>query len=222
MNNNNRFKFNNLNLVCILSLIGLFKLIKFSFLVGSVRAFFSLTNVSGPLTVVFGGFLGGLLGLFLNYAFQAKSASLLAVFLSGSGIPNLLAGLYWRAHSNWVKIGVPSLCMLLFWYQTWGTIAMTYALIWLIPILISYFKIEHLYFKSLAATLIAHSVGSVIWVYGANLSHEQWFALIPLALSERLFLAILMGATYSLVRYVSASCAFINVKMNKWTESTLV
>lgn len=217
-NNNNKPQFNNLNLVWICALVWASKLVKFSFIVGSIRAFFSLVNVSGPLAVVFSGWSGGLLGLFLTYALQAKSNFLLSSLLTSSGIPNLLAGLYWRASANWFKIGLPSLCMCLFWYQTWGTIAMAYALLWLIPILITLFKIEQIYLKALAATFIAHSVGSVVWVYAAHLTPEQWWALIPVALCERVFLAILMGLVYNLGQYCSTLGLF-HSKTNRQLES---
>lgn len=198
-NNNSKFQFNNLTLLSIAALVGLSKLVKFSFIVGSARAFFSLINVAGPLTIAFNGLPGGVFFLVLTSLFNAK-AVLLSGLLGSSGLPNFIAGLYLRSHNGLFKIVVPSVCMLLFWYQTWGTIAMAYALLWIIPIVISLLKTEQIYFKSLAATFVAHSIGSVIWVYGANLTAEQWFALIPVALAERIVLAILIGFVYNLAQ----------------------
>lgn len=204
MNNlDKQFRFNHLNLWSILVLVWCSKLFKFSLIIGSVRAFFSLINVTGPLTVVWGGLSGGMYFLLLTSLMNSKTV-LLTGLLGSSGLPNLMAGIYLRSHNKLIKIIIPSLCMLLFWHQTWGTIGMAYALLWIIPIVISALQIEHFYFKSLAATFIAHAIGSIIWLYGANLSSHQWFALIPVALAERLILATVMSVVYNLVK--NAKC----------------
>jgi len=124
------------------------------------------------------------------------------LLLASNGLPNFLAGLYWRSESKIFKLLMPISCMALFWLQTWGSLAATYALLWLIPVCFALVKTNNIWFKALASTLVAHGVGSVIWLYFANLTNLQWFALIPVAICERVALAILMGLAYQLVNYL--------------------
>ena len=209
-----------MNLLLILGLVWLSKLVKFSLIVGSVCTFFSLINVVAPLTVLFSGWGGGVFCMLLTGLLGTKSivgTSLLAA----CGLPNFGAGLYLRTANNLFKIALPALCMALFWYQTWGTIGMAYALLWLIPVAVTVFKIEQIYLKSLAATFVAHGIGSVMWVYGANLTPEQWFALIPVAICERVLLACLIGVAYNLVQSRAALGSFYN-KIILRAESALL
>ena len=196
-NNDNKFKYKIPELVLTLSLAALSKLVAISFVVGSIRTFFSAVNVMGPLTVVFGGLPGGAFFLLLNVALGAKITFLLA----GTGLPNFLAGCYWRSESKLFKMAVPLTCMALFWTKTWGTIAAPYALLWLVSIIIALLEIENILGKALGATFVAHAVGSVIWLYFAQVTNVQWFALWPIALGERILLASLMVAAYYFIQF---------------------
>lgn len=182
-----------------LSLALLSKFVAFSWVIGSVSAFFSAINVMGPLVVVFGGLPGGLIYLALNFCFKTKTIFLLA----STGVPNLLAGWYWRLNSKLIKILLPCLSMGLFWYQTWGTLAAWYAALWFIPVLIAVFNFNNLFAKSLAATWMAHAVGSILWLYFGNISAQSWLYIMPIAILERTCLAVLMAIMYQAVKTMS-------------------
>ena len=199
---------------CLMALIGLSKLIKLNFIVGSAASFFSMVNIFGPLSVALGGSLGGLFLIF-NNLLSIKIGLGATCLLAKTGIPNFLAGIYLRTNSNFIKILLPATCMMLFWYKTWGTVGSLYAILWLIPIAISLLDLKNIYLKSLGATFVAHAAGSVFFAYFANLTAWQWFALIPLALGERIILAILMGFSYNVLKYVL-------LKINRQPESAIL
>ncbi len=194
----NKFKFKYATIFLTLVLAALSKLIKLSFVIGSQRMFFSGINVMAPIAGFFGGFMGSILCLFFSFLFSSKSALLLA----HTGLPNFLAGLYWRCESRVVKLVLPLACMGLFWQQTWGSLAAGYAVLWFIPVFTTLLNLNSLFAKSLSATFIAHAVGSVLWLYFGNITNTVWFALIPVALLERVCLAILMVGMYKLVQAI--------------------
>lgn len=197
--NSNKFKLNYPQICFTVGLALVSKLVAFSWLIGSTRAFFSAINITGPLTVIFGGLPGGLLLVVLNLLFACKSAILLA----HTGLPNLIAGLYWKTNSALFKLILPSLCMSLFWYQTWGHLAMVYASLWLVPALIALFGFENIFSKALAATFIAHAIGTNLWLYFGHVPMEQWVLIMPIALLERLCLAVLMTGAYHSLSAIS-------------------
>jgi hypothetical protein len=197
--NENKFKFSGTGLLLALVLASLSKFFSFNFMVGSLHTFFSLVNVAGPLTYALGGYLGGLVFLVLNLAFSMKSAFL----LTHTGLPNFLAGWYWYSDSKFLKLLVPIACMGLFWAKTFGTLAAPYALLWLIPIALTSFNVHNVFGKALGATFIAHCVGSVIWVYCVPMAVMSWFTLIPVALVERVSLALMMVLTYKFLQAAS-------------------
>lgn len=194
----NKLKFKYAAIFLTLALAALSKLIKLSFVVGSQRIFFSGINVMAPLAGFFGGFMGSVLCLLFSLLFSSKSAILLA----HTGLPNFLAGLYWRCESKIIKLILPFVCMALFWQQTWGSLAAGYAFLWFIPVVVTVLNLNSLFAKSLGATFVAHAVGSILWLYFGNITNTVWFTLIPVALFERICLAILMVGMYKSVQAI--------------------
>jgi hypothetical protein len=195
-------KESNLNLSClalIIGFVGISKLIKFSYVVGSLQCYFSAVSITGPLAMVFGGPLGEALFLILNYLFSTKSVMLLA----SSGVPNIFAGLYWTTKSEKLRIILPILCMVLFWANPIGTAAWPYAMFWLIPAIIGMMKTKNIFLTALGSTFMAHAVGSVIWLYVMPMSAGQWLALMPIVPIERVCFASAMVCVYSALKFVS-------------------
>jgi len=181
-----------------LSLAVMSKFVAFSWVIGSVKTFFSAISVTGPLVVVFGGLPGGLLYLFLNLLCSVKKTLL----FTQTGLPNLLAGCYWKGNSKFIKLALPIFAMAVFWYSTWGTSAAWYATLWLIPVLIELCGFNNLFSKALGATWIAHATGSILWLYFGKITADQWVLIMPIALIERFCLAILMVGMYKLIQAV--------------------
>ncbi len=191
-------KKNKYNIATMLSAFGaveLMSLIKINYLVGSKLAFFSGTNIALPLA----GFLGGT-PLAIGITFLR---SLSRWLLLGSNplsflffhIPGVVAAFYWRTSSRIIKIGLPLICMIAFVAHTPS--AWMYSLYWLIPMGIHLSKQESMFFKALAATFVAHAVGSVIWAYSFAMASATWLALIPVVAVERLLFASAMCACYA-------------------------
>lgn len=206
--NLSKFKLNYSAKLLGLSLAALSKFVAFSWVIGSVSTFFSAINVTGPLLVVFGGLPGGLLYLCFNWLVGFKVSWLFA----HTGLPNLVAGLYWNANSKLIKLGLPVLGMGLFWYQTWGTTAAWYATLWFIPVLITCFNFNNLFTKALGATWMAHATGSVLWLYFGNINASVWVSIMPVALVERFCLAILMAGAYQFMQVILKQPSFDLIK----------
>ncbi len=172
---------------------------KMSFIVGSQHAFFSTASLCGPLSVVFGGVPGGCIFLLLNQF----GVTLTNFWLLKTGLPAMLAGLYWRTESKTVRSLLPLLAMVIFGWQTWGTMGMYYAALWLIPLVIAQLQLTQAWWLAVGATFVAHSTGSILWLYGAQMTQWQWFGLIPVALAERVALATMMWVMYHSINLIS-------------------
>ena len=106
---------------------------------------------------------------------------------------------------KWAGIIIPIAGMLLFWANPVGAEAWGYALLWLIPIVASFFA-SHLFLRSLASTFQAHIIGSLAFLYLVGLPASAWWALIPLVLVERTLFAAGISVTYvflnSILNYI--------------------
>lgn len=175
-------------------IVELASLLKMSYMVGSWNAFFTGTNIAVPMTGIFGGAaLTGLLTLMRALARWMVLGSNPASFLVFH-VPGVVAAFYWRSSSRLVKIGLPLLCMALFIAH--APDAWLYSLYWLIPVGLYVAKRESIFEKALAATFVAHGVGSVIWAYTIPMTAALWYALIPVVAIERLVFASGMAVVY--------------------------
>lgn len=180
------------SLVCLLELVRFFKV---SFIIGSQAAFFSATSMFAPMI----GALGGRRYALNIYLIQLIKGFLISgnLFLYiGYHIPHLFASAYWLESSKFHRLIVPVICMVLFLLHPIGFQAGLYSSLWFIPVVISFFGHEHIFFRALGSTFVAHSVGSVIWLYTLAMPAEAWLALIPIALMERLVFACGMTIIY--------------------------
>jgi hypothetical protein len=135
----------------------------------------------------------------LGFFLAGKSSLIL-----NTGLPHLLAGQYLRSQTLWFKIGLPAICMLLFWFNPVGLAAAWYATFWFIPMVIAYFAPRGLFWQALGATFTAHAVGSVIWLYfAAPMLPAQWLSLMTIVPVERICLAAGMVAVYQVTGYIA-------------------
>jgi hypothetical protein len=176
-------------------------LFKLSFIVGSQTAFFSAINVANPLIGAFNTRRNTLLifcALFISRWLISGAIDLhgLAFF-----VPGLFAALYWNVAGPAVRLLVPALCFCLFLAHPTGLAAAPYAFFWIIPIALYFKKGKPLFFHALSSTLIAHAVGSVIWIYSVPMSAAAWLALIPIVCLERFTFAAAITVTHSLIAY---------------------
>jgi hypothetical protein len=175
------------------------KLVPISLVLGSGVAYFTATNMVGPLATLCGGLFGGLFYSVLGFFLAGKSSLIL-----NTGLPHLLAGQYLRSQTLWFKIGLPAICMLLFWLNPVGLAAAWYATFWFIPMVIAYFAPRGLFWQALGATFTAHAVGSVIWLYfAAPMLPAQWLSLMTIVPVERICLAAGMVAVYQVTGYIA-------------------
>lgn len=170
---------------CI-SLLSLFKL---SFLLGSHKFFFSGINFILP---VIGAFFSLPVSLLLISALFIFKFSVGFGILT-MGLPTLAATSSFAAKSKkldfLLHVVLPLACMILFVVHPVASKAFAYSFYWLIPVALYVFNCKNMFCKSLAATFLAHAVGSIIWLYTVPMTSAQWLALIPVVAVERLVMA---------------------------------
>jgi len=72
---------------------------------------------------------------------------------------------------------------------------------------------KSIFLHSLTSTLIAHAVGSVIWIYTTPMTPAFWYALIPIVAVERLVMAIGMTTMYHAIGYFMGLCRGLLVRL---------
>lgn len=180
-----------------------FSWVKVSFALGSASIFFSLRNSIVPLIAAFGGNVGAS-ATFAGMAiisFFTKGTMPLS-YVAYSGIPTLCAGFYWNLSSRAVKTVIPLLLMIAFWAHPMGAQAWPYTLFWLIPAGIAVTRTTSIFATALAATFIAHAVGSVLWLYSTAMEPAYWYALLPIVPLERFIFAATTTACYHAYAYM--------------------
>lgn len=170
--------------------------VKVSFIVGSFCSFFSINNSVAPLAGAFGGVAGSFLLSFIRLITRFYTTNSITTGILMLQIPTLGSCLYWASSSPLIRVLIPATCMILFCVHPIGSLAWTYSLFWLIPIVLHLIPKKSIFLDSLGSTYIAHAIGSVIWLYSKGMAPAIWIALIPVALAERTLFAIGMTATY--------------------------
>lgn len=186
----NVFMLYGLGLTCTLILLQLSYLFKVNVILGSHEVALSGFSILGPLVGLYGG------GVFSIAVFVVKSlfsgifnpASLLSPLTWH--LPTIASSLYWATNSRVIRLFVPLFCIGLFIMHPIGLAAMEYSLFWFIPVIVYFMRTQNLFANALACTFIAHGVGSVVWLYTIPMASEQWLALIPMVLVERLLFAV--------------------------------
>lgn len=109
--------------------------------------------------------------------------------------------------NNLLHLGFPLSCIALFISNPSVGIGGLYATLWLIPVLIHLLhatnRLATPFWYALKSTFIAHATGSIMWLYTVNLASEQWLALIPVALVERLVIAAGQAITLMVIAQLS-------------------
>ncbi len=166
--------------------------INFSQLLGAPNQFFTLFQFFAPIA---GGFLGSTLGAIMVLVTQSVDFVLVgkqATLLNVARLFTLVAAAWYFGTSGKQKwaAAIPALAILLFAIHPVGTQVWYFAVMfWSIPILAKFFYSENLLAKSLGATLTAHAVGGVLWLYTLPTTPEFWVGLIPVVAYERLLFA---------------------------------
>ena len=190
---------NTLFTIFFMSVIKFSSLFKVSFILGSVKAFFSMTPMVQPLAGVWGGLTGtGLLfalGILLRIVFSGwKSFILLSYHVPGFFASCALASRHWVLH-----VVLPLICMALFIAHPVGMGAFAYTIYWLVPVALYVANKELFFLRALSSTFIAHGVGSVIWIWCSPMTSSAWLALIPVVFVERVIFALGMTLIYQAV-----------------------
>jgi hypothetical protein len=165
-----------------------------------MQDFFSMNHAILPLLGAFCGSFGSVAYIITKLCANICMLKTLYIPLSQLGLGTCAASLYWAKERYIVRIGIPALCFALFVLHPVGSGAVAYACLWFIPMVLAVIAPRNVFCSSLASTFTAHAVGSVIHLYTINaMSVEQWHALIPVALLERLIFTCGMTIMYTLI-----------------------
>ncbi|MDD5178603.1 MAG: hypothetical protein PHT54_04995 [Candidatus Nanoarchaeia archaeon] len=177
--------------------------INFSEVIGSKNQYFTLFQFFGPIA---SSFLGSVFGIIV-----VLSAELLDFLIVGKAFtiinllrltPMLFAAYYFGTRKKTISIFIPTLAILLFILHPIGKQAWVYSLFWLVPIAIKLIPNKSLFLKSLGATLTAHCIGTIAWIYTVPMTADQWIALIPTTAYERFLFALGISASYLVINTV--------------------
>jgi hypothetical protein len=183
--------------------------IKFSYIVGSQRLFFSGINIAGPLIGRYSG-LGSFFLQLLKKSLRSNSSFLTLAYNFGQSffnpllyhIPTIVASGYWFSSNRLIRIGIPSLCMILFIAHPVGREAFFYSLFWLIPLAIHCLPSQRALTEALGTTFTAHAVGSVLHLYIYQMPALYWWGLMPIVVIERSVFALGMTVVFYGARYM--------------------
>lgn len=196
----------------ILSVVAL-QLVKVSYIVGSHAAGFKLSNCVLPLSGYWGGFMGSALVSMLLLAIRWSLSAWGPFSLLVYHIPGFCASLY-HATQHWmIRCMLPLVCIALFIAHPVGMQAWAYTLVWLLPVAVNVMGSSSFFTHALSSTLVAHAVGSVLWIYGNPMTAGVWLALIPVVYVERLSFAIGMTLvrSYVLAAYAAYKKVFARI-----------
>lgn len=195
--------------LCIISSIAqLAALVKVSYVFGTIAGFFSLSSLiipAGAASFGFGSVLGASMVAWVIHAVISKSILIGLTYQ----LPTLCASLSFSGSRKLFYGVIPAVCMILFIAHPASIGGQAYALYWLIPMLLGMCRVRSLYLRSLAATFIAHAVGSVIWLYAGKLTGSAWPALMPIVAIERLVFAGIITGVAVLFMGIEKSLQFV-------------
>lgn len=161
------------------------RLIPLSWIIGSHCTTFSLSTIFAPII----GYHVGLAWVFL-FLIPLKSLTVASLgWHVVQRLPLLCSSYVYQKQHPLSWIGIPLLCLILFLLHPTGAQAWGYPIYWFIPMML-YFVPQTIWSRALACVLVAHAVGSVIWLYGASIPVQIWWTLIPIVACERLFMML--------------------------------
>lgn len=183
---------------------------KISFVIGSQHALLSCSSMMLPLIGFYGGILGSIAFFGLNLGLRGLFGNLSGFSLLAFYIPGLCASLYFASHHWFIRVFLPLICMIAFMVHPIGGLAWVYSMYWLIPIAVYFVKPHHFFYQALGATFTAHAVGSIIWLYTAEMTAAMWCGLIPVVACERLMYAAGMVIAQYIVQSLPLVCAHMS------------
>ncbi len=171
----------------------------FSQLLGAPNQFFTGFQFFAPVA---GAFLGGMVGAGVVIAAQVAD-----MLLTGKAFTLLnLARLLPLAFAAWyfstprkskLTAVVPLAAIALFLLHPVGGQVWYYPLMfWGIPVVVALFFANNLFARSLGATMTAHAVGGVVWIYSLPTTPAFWAGLVPVVAYERLLFAAGIAVSY--------------------------
>lgn len=175
----------------LLGIVGLYcaSFIKLNYMFGTLFSFFSATQIISPLLGLYGGTTGSLFIFALRTLFYAGTHVSSLPFLLLHHLPTLMASLYLSNKNPFLKV-VPSIvCMILFIMHPVGSKAAIYSVFWLVPLLLQLMKNTSFFGNALGATMSAHAVGSLLFLYSRPTCPQLWYSLMPIVPFERLLIA---------------------------------
>ena len=169
-------------------------------LMGAEGKAFTLFEFFGPMA---GGFLGlggvAVVGLAKLFGFVMGGSEITLIGLLKLTPMMFAAYYFWkngaRKLNDKIAVFVPFFAMGAFWMHPVGQQAWFYALYWIIPIAAKFLP-QHLFLRSLGATFMAHSIGSVLFLYTIPTDPSMWMMLIPIVALERTLFAAGISASY--------------------------
>ncbi len=191
---------------------------------GSYR--YVLSGINIVLPIAGGLFSFGSIGLLIGALWLLK-----IFFLSlpiTIGIPSACAMLSWASTRQGSKQKMlnfainallPAMCMAVFMLHPTAQAACTYALYWLIPIVIYMVnRTNNSLLLALQSTFVAHAVGSIMWLFLIPMTAAQWLALIPVVALERLSIAVLAAGLFTIIRMASSLITATQGQLHKENE----
>jgi len=173
-------------LVAILAVI-FARLVPFSWIIGSTGFYFSWSTMIAPIVVKYIGM--SWIGLFF-IAKKGLTASVLFLHILHR-LPLVGAAYAYKMHHWFFSVAIPLICMGIFALHDVGCLAWPYTLYWLIPVAL-WCVSDSLFSRALTSSLVAHAIGSVIWLYCGDISAATWMGLIPVVFVERLLMAMVI------------------------------
>lgn len=180
--------------------LAVFALFPVNTIVSSHFSFFSVSDIAMPLIGNLGfGFIGFVVACRLAFKMIVFGSPLSALVYY---IPGVCASTYWVTRNKLMGLVIPAVCMGAFLAHPIGLAAAPYTFYWLIPMVLYFVPRRSVFLDSLTSTFIAHSVGSVVWLYLHPMSSMVWLSLIPVVAVERLLFALVMTGIYCTVTAV--------------------
>lgn len=201
------------------------KFLSFGPLMGILKGKILATQVILPLL---GAFTGGISLLLIStlYTILYSPFKLSLYFISSVyHIPSFFAALsFGRFNSKKLAINsgiinylIPLICSIAFIAHPVGSFVPFYTLYWGVPVLVQYFNLKSIFARSLAATFVAHALGTVFFIYSFDTDISFWVNLSKIVWLERLVLAASMSSAYLLINYLVLkfkALSQINLKAN--------
>jgi len=193
-------------------LVKISSMCKFSFIFGSKLAFLSGSAAMMPLSGAFGGGLVSVVIFVFSLVMRYIIFGFSSLHVLAFHVPGLFSAFYFSHKNIFFRLIIPVLCMLLFIAHPTGLQAFVYALPWLVPIVVYFIRSKNVFLDALASTLIAHAVGSVIWIYTVDMSAHAYYSLMPVVLFERLTIACGIFVLYKVFDYLK-QISFEDIKL---------